>query len=85
MVRGRQEREAVEFCMGWEPGTSNAHFEAWMTAPDRVAGINRAHVTSSVAEGRSAVNGLLPWVRALLCAAMLLSMLGLRPRLAELR
>lgn len=35
-----KEREAVEFCMGWEPGTSNAHFEAWMDALDKVTAIN---------------------------------------------
>ncbi|MFJ3305214.1 hypothetical protein ACIPSA_19240 [Streptomyces sp. NPDC086549] len=80
-----KEREAVEFCMGWEPGTSNAHFGEWMDALDKVAGINGAHFASSVRDGRSAVNGLLPWAGGLLCAAMLLVVLGLRPRTAEFR
>ncbi|MEV7978297.1 hypothetical protein [Streptomyces sp. NPDC086519] len=84
LVAGR-EQEAVEFCMGWEPGTSNAHFGAWMTALDRVTAINRAHFTSSVGAGRSAVGGLLPWAGGLLCAAMVFAGLGLRPRLAEFR
>ncbi|MGW7523210.1 hypothetical protein [Streptomyces sp. NPDC054783] len=78
-----KEREAVEFCMDWAPGTSNAHFGAWMTALDKVAGINRAHFTSSVDGGRGAVNELLPWTAGLLTAAVLLTLLGLRPRLAE--
>ncbi|MGW4564364.1 hypothetical protein ACWEN3_18745 [Streptomyces sp. NPDC004561] len=56
-----------------------------MAALDQVAGINRAHFTSSVGAGRSAVNGLLPWVDGLLCAAMLLGVPGLRPRPAEFR
>ncbi|MEW2299718.1 hypothetical protein AB0958_07025 [Streptomyces sp. NPDC006655] len=80
-----KEQEAVEFWTGWEPDTSNAHFGAWMSALDKVADINRAHFTSSVEEGRSEVDGLLPWACGLLCAAMVLAALGLRPRLAEFR
>ncbi|WP_328778568.1 hypothetical protein OIE52_46360 [Streptomyces canus] len=85
LVAAGKEQEATEFCMGWEPGTSNAHFGAWMTALDRVADINQAHFAESVRTGRSAVSGLLPWADGLLVAAMLLTALGLRPRLAEFR
>ncbi|MEU6218981.1 hypothetical protein ABZ845_15865 [Streptomyces sp. NPDC047022] len=85
LLAAGKEDEADEFCMGWQPGTSNAHFGQWMTALDRVAGINRAHFTSSVREGRSAVSGLLPWAGGLLLAAAFLTVLGLRPRLAEFR
>ncbi|WP_427919058.1 hypothetical protein [Streptomyces sp. cg40] len=85
LLAAGKEQEAVEFCMGWEPGTSNAHFGAWMTALDKVAGINRAHFTSSVDAGRSTVGGLLPWTAGLLLAAVVLTALGLRPRLAEFR
>ncbi|MEU6147944.1 hypothetical protein ABZ848_47370 [Streptomyces sp. NPDC047081] len=80
-----KEREAVEFCMGWQPGTSNAHFGAWTAALDKVAGINRAHFTSSVDAGRSSVNGLLPWAVGLLVSAVLLTLFGLRLRFAEFR
>nr|WSY50542.1 hypothetical protein OG999_10680 [Streptomyces sp. NBC_00886] len=80
-----KEDQAVEFCMGWEPGTSNAHFGTWMAALDKVTGINRAHFTASTDAGRSAVTGLLPWAGGLLLAAMALTALGLRPRLAEFR
>ncbi|MFF4508892.1 hypothetical protein [Streptomyces sp. NPDC001401] len=85
LLAAGKEQEAVQFCMGWEAGTSNAHFGAWMAALDKVAGINRAHFTSSVSAGRSEVGGLLPWAGGLLCAAMVLAALGLRPRLAEFR
>ncbi|MFH8776234.1 hypothetical protein [Streptomyces sp. NPDC017958] len=85
LLAAGKEREAVEFCMDWKPGTSNAHFGAWMAALGEVAGINRAHFTSSVQDGRSAVNGLLPWAGGLLAVAVLLALLGLRPRLAEFR
>ncbi|MFJ9821603.1 hypothetical protein ACIRU3_41430 [Streptomyces sp. NPDC101151] len=85
LVATGQEREATEFCMGWEPGTSNAHFGTWMAALDKVQDINRAHFGASVRAGRSAVDELLPWAAALLLASMLLTALGLRPRLAEFR
>ncbi|NUQ97250.1 MAG: hypothetical protein HOY79_12075 [Streptomyces sp.] len=62
--------------MGWEQGTSNAHFGAWMAALGEVTGVNRTHFTSSVADGRSAVNGLLPWACGPLCAAMVLAALA---------
>lgn len=85
LLAAGKDQQAVEYCMGWEPGTSNAHFGAWMTALDKVTDINRAHFTASVRAGRSAVVGLLPWAVGLLLAAMLLTALGLRPRLAEFR
>jgi hypothetical protein len=85
LLAAGKEREAVEFCMGWEAGTSNAHFGAWMAALDEVADINRAHFASSVGAGRSEVDGLLPWAAGLLCATTILTALSLRPRLAEFR
>ncbi|MCW7947058.1 hypothetical protein AAW14_35160 [Streptomyces hygroscopicus] len=85
LLAAGKEHEAVAFCMGWEPGTSNAHFGVWMTALDKVTDINRAHFTSSVRSGRLAVTGLLPWAAGLLLAAAALTALGLRPRLEEFR
>lgn len=85
LLAAGKEREAVEFCMGWEPGTSNAHFGAYMAALDKVTDINRAHFASAVGEGRSAVSAVLPWAVGLLFAAVVLTALGLRPRLAEFR
>ncbi len=85
LLAAGKDREAVEFCMDWKPSTSNAHFGAWMGALDKVTDINRAHFTASVDQGRSAVTGLLPWAGGLSLAAMMLTGLGLRPRLAEFR
>ncbi|MFJ9869963.1 hypothetical protein [Streptomyces sp. NPDC101165] len=85
LVATGQERVATEFCMDWEPGSSNAHFGAWMAALDQVKGINQAHFDSSVRDGRSAVDTLLPRAAGLLLASMALTALGLRPRLAEFR
>ncbi|MEU6087131.1 hypothetical protein ABZ865_10025 [Streptomyces sp. NPDC047085] len=85
LLAAGKEREAVEFCMDWKPGTSNAHFGAWMAALDKVTDINRAHFTSSVRDGRGVVSGLLSWAGTLLLAAMAFTALGLRPLLAEFR
>ncbi|MGW0211901.1 hypothetical protein ACWDZ8_41425, partial [Streptomyces sp. NPDC003233] len=85
LLAAGKERQAVEFCMDWKPDTSNAHFGAWMAALDKVTDINRAHFASSVRDGRAAVSGLLPWAGGLLLAAMVLTALGLRSRLAEFR
>ncbi|MEU2743001.1 hypothetical protein ABZ656_49050 [Streptomyces sp. NPDC007095] len=85
LVAQGKEREAVAFCISWEPGMSNAHFGAWMNALDQVTDINRHHFTASVRAGRAEVAGLLPWALGALLAAAALAALGLRPRLAEFR
>ncbi|MFF4353729.1 hypothetical protein [Streptomyces sp. NPDC001530] len=85
LVAQGQQREAVEFCMDWRPDTSNAHFGEWMAALDKVTDINRDHFAASVEAGRSETTGLLPWTCGLLLAAGVLTLLGLRPRLAEFR
>ncbi|MFJ8493117.1 hypothetical protein ACIRBZ_32935 [Streptomyces sp. NPDC094038] len=85
LLAAGKEQQAVRFCMGWEAGTSNAHFGAWMAALDEVTGINRAHFDGSVAAGRGELTGQLPWACGLLLLAVGLTGLGLRPRLAEFR
>ncbi|MCX4671172.1 hypothetical protein OG453_31585 [Streptomyces sp. NBC_01381] len=85
LVAAGKEQEAVAFCISWEPGKSNAHFGAWMTALDEVTGINRGAFDTAADDGRDAVTGLLPWAVAALLAAVVLATLGLRPRLAEFR
>ncbi|MFJ6834414.1 hypothetical protein [Streptomyces sp. NPDC091209] len=80
-----KEREAVAFCMGWQAGTSNAHFGAWMTALDKVTDINRRHFTASVQAGRSSLGDLLPGALGALASVAALTALGLRPRLTEFR
>ncbi|MCL8015203.1 hypothetical protein [Streptomyces sp. AS02] len=64
---------------------SNAYFGAYMPAFDQLIAINRGHFAVSVADGRSTVTGLLPWTCGALLAALVLTVLGLRPRLAEFR
>ncbi|MEV3858562.1 hypothetical protein AB0J38_30140 [Streptomyces sp. NPDC050095] len=78
-----RDREAAEFCMGWEPGTSNAHFQEWMKALDKVEAINQRHFDSSVSAGRAETTGALPRSVGSLLAAAALTVLGLRPRLRE--
>ncbi|MFD4139957.1 MULTISPECIES: hypothetical protein [unclassified Streptomyces] len=85
LVAQGKEREAVEFCISWEPGMSNAHFDEWMDALDRVTGINRAAFDTAAREGRGSVTVLLPWAGAALLVTGALTVLGLRPRLAEFR
>lgn len=85
LLAAGKEDQAVEFCMDWEPGTSNAHFSTYMAALDKLTDINRDHFTVSVREGRSTIGGLLPWAAGLLLGAIALTALGLRPRLAEFR
>jgi hypothetical protein len=46
---------------------------------------SRGHFAASVHDGRGAVTGLLPWTCGALLAAIVLTVLGLRPRLAEFR
>jgi hypothetical protein len=85
LLAAGKEKEAVEFGMGWEPGTSNAHFGTWMATLDKVTDINRQHYAASVQAGRSDVRSELPWECCLLLLAIGLIALGLRARLAEFR
>ncbi|MFJ6353241.1 hypothetical protein ACIQKB_27855 [Streptomyces sp. NPDC092046] len=80
-----EDREAIAFCISWEPDKSNAHFGAWMKALDDVTGINQAAFDGAVRDGRDTATGLLPWAVGALLAAGVLTVLGLRPRLAEFR
>ncbi|MER7949762.1 hypothetical protein ABTY59_20475 [Streptomyces sp. NPDC096079] len=84
VARGK-EREAVAFGISWDRGKSNAHFGAWMKALDDVTTINQTAFDNAVRDGRASDTGLLSWVVGALLAAGLLTVLGLRPRLAEFR
>ncbi|MGW6395317.1 hypothetical protein ACWFR1_33570 [Streptomyces sp. NPDC055103] len=85
LVAAGREREAVAFCISWEPGRSNAHFGAWMSALDEVTAINSDAFDAAADDGRAAVTGHLPWSVGGLLAAAALAVLGLRSRLAEFR
>ncbi|MFI7293647.1 hypothetical protein [Streptomyces sp. NPDC050121] len=82
VAQGKQ-REAVAFCISWEPGMSNAHFGSYMAALDQLIAVDRGHFAASASEGRSAVTGLLPWTCGALLEVGVFTLLGLRPRLAE--
>ncbi|WP_369147877.1 hypothetical protein [Streptomyces sp. R44] len=85
LVAAGKEREAVAFCISWEPGKSNAHFGAWMKALDEVTAVNSRAFDAAADDGRDALTGRLPWAVGGLLAAAALAALGLRPRLAEFR
>ncbi|MGW2015065.1 hypothetical protein [Streptomyces sp. NPDC001927] len=85
LVAAGHESEAVSFCIGWDPGESNAHFGAWMAALDEVTGINRTAFAQAASDGRGALGTTLPWAGLALLAAAVLTALGLRSRLAEFR
>lgn len=85
LVAQGREHEAAEFCMGWEPGTSNDHFGTWMKALDHVTDINKRYYAASVTAGRADLTGLLPWSGGALLGVAVFTSLGLRPRLAEFR
>ncbi|MGW8765075.1 hypothetical protein ACWGN5_21485 [Streptomyces sp. NPDC055815] len=85
LVAAGREKEAVAFCISWEPGRSNAHFGAWMKALDEVTAVNSRAFDAAADDGRNALTGRLPWAVGGLLAAAALAALGLRPRLAEFR
>jgi len=61
LVAQGKEQQAVQFCISWNPGMSNAHFGAYMDALGKLITINRDHFAISVQAGRSTLAGLLPW------------------------
>ncbi|MCX5388842.1 hypothetical protein [Streptomyces sp. NBC_00094] len=84
LVAAGREREAVSFCISWEPGKSNAHFGAWMKARDEVTAINSRAFDAAAADGRDTLTGRLPWA-GLPPRRRRPGRPGLRPRLAEFR
>lgn len=78
-------QDAVEFGIGWSQGASNYHFGQYDSALQKVIGINRTAFTDAVGDGRSTLADSLWPAGAALLAAAALTILGLRPRLAEFR
>lgn len=85
LVADGRERQAVDFCISWEEGTSNSHFLDLDRELKRVTGINQSHFEQAAEDGRGAVPGVLPWIAGALGLVGLCTVLGLRPRLAEFR
>lgn len=78
-------QDAVEFCIGYDKGASNYHFAQYDKALQKLIGINADAYTGAVSDGRGALTSRLPGAGAALLAAVVLTALGLRPRLAEFR
>ncbi|MCX4803301.1 hypothetical protein OG594_16860 [Streptomyces sp. NBC_01214] len=85
LVAEGKTQEATVFCVGWAADTSNAHFGEWMKALDQVTATNQRHFDRAVDEGRGALTTLAPAAGAALLLVAGLTVLGLRPRLAEFR
>ncbi|MFI9100712.1 hypothetical protein ACIGXA_09305 [Streptomyces fildesensis] len=85
LVQQGRLQDAVEFGIGWSQGASNYHFAQYDTALQKVIGINRAAFDDAAGDGRSLVTGSLWPAGGALLAAAVLTVLGLRPRLAEFR
>ncbi|MFI9721110.1 hypothetical protein ACIHFE_15890 [Streptomyces sp. NPDC052396] len=85
LVAAGRVREATDFGISWDPGKSNAHFDAWMAALAQDIGINQAVFTAKAREGRDDLATLLPMAGGALLLAAGLTVLGLRSRLAEFR
>jgi hypothetical protein len=85
LVRQGRLQEAVVFCIGWDKGASNYHFGQYDAALQKLIGINTRAYTEAVSAGRGALTGRLPGAGVALLAAAGLTVIGLRPRLAEFR
>jgi hypothetical protein len=85
LVREGRLQQAVEFCIGWDKGASNYHFGQYDTALQHLIAINRDAYAGAVSDGRGALTDRLPAAAGALLAAVALTGLGLRPRLAEFR
>ena len=85
LVREGHLQQAVSFCIGYGKGASNYHFGQYDTALQHLIAINRDAYTHAVASGRGALTDRLPGAAGALFAAVALTVLGLRPRLAEYR
>ncbi|WP_329366481.1 hypothetical protein OG896_17410 [Streptomyces sp. NBC_00669] len=85
LVRQGQFQQAVAFCVGWDKDASNYDFGQYDTALRKLIGINADAYTGAVAAGRGELTGRLAGAGAAVLAAAGLTVLALRPRLAEFR
>ena len=80
----KDDKQAVELCLGTQPGQSDWAFDQFDKVLGKTIKINRSYFDSSLADARgwlAGLDGLLPLGLAL--AVSLLTFLGLRPRLNE--
>lgn len=83
LVRQGRMQDAVRFCISWDNGESNYHFGQYDVALKKLIAINTHAYAGAVSSGRGALTGGLSAAGGLLAGAAALTVLGLRPRLAE--
>ncbi|WP_069465791.1 hypothetical protein [Actinacidiphila rubida] len=83
LVREGRMQDAAEFCIGWDTDESNHHFGEYDVALKKLIAINDRAYGRAVGSGRGALTGGLVGAGGLLAGAATLTVLGLRPRLAE--
>ncbi len=77
--------QAIAYCTSYAPGASNAAFTAHDTALQKVIAINTTAFDQGVRDGRNELSARIPLLAASIGLALLLCLLGVRPRLAEFR
>lgn len=85
LVAAGRLRDAIAFCTGYAPGQSNYDFDQYDKALAALIAINQDAFSQSITDGDHEIDG---WTPALLvaCAVILaLTVIGIRPRLAEYR
>lgn len=74
---------AIAFGTSYAPGASNAAFSAHDTALQKLIGINDAAFERGVNDGRGELSSGIPLLAASIALALVLCLVGVRPRLAE--
>ncbi|MEY9837849.1 hypothetical protein [Streptacidiphilus sp. EB103A] len=78
-------RQAIAYCTNYAPGGSNAAFTAHDAALQKLIGINTDAFGSAVRDGQRELEARIPVLAGSLVLVALLTLLGVRPRLAEFR
>jgi hypothetical protein len=85
LVQAGRLRQAIAYCTNYAPGGSNAAFTAHDAALQKLIGINTDAFASAVHDGRGELDARIPVLAGCVALVALLTLLGVRPRLAEFR
>ncbi|RAG87055.1 hypothetical protein DN069_03625 [Streptacidiphilus pinicola] len=77
--------QAIAFGTSYAPGASNAAFAEHDSALQKLIGINSSAYDQGVKDGRGELSSRIPLLIAAIGLALLLCLVGVRPRLAEFR
>ncbi|MEY9875535.1 hypothetical protein ABH931_005039 [Streptacidiphilus sp. MAP12-33] len=77
--------QAIAFCTSYAPGASNATFADHDAALQKLIGINSAAFDQGVKDGRGELASRIPLLAGGLGLALVLCLVGVRPRLREFR